>query len=51
MTSVVLRFPEDRLASFTCSFGAADVSSYLTTATVKSLNGNPQQTELSPVHR
>ena len=30
---------------------AADVSSYLTTATVKSLNGNPQQTELSPVHR
>lgn len=28
MTSAILRFPEDRLASFTCSFGAADVSSY-----------------------
>jgi predicted dehydrogenase len=27
-TSVVMRFPKDRLASFTCSFGAADVSSY-----------------------
>jgi predicted dehydrogenase len=28
MTSVVMRFPEDRLATFTCSFGAADVSRY-----------------------
>jgi predicted dehydrogenase len=28
MTSAVLRFPGERLASFTCSFGAADVSSY-----------------------
>lgn len=28
MTSVVLRFPGERLASFTCSFGAADVSRY-----------------------
>jgi predicted dehydrogenase len=27
-TSVLLRFPGQRLASFTCSFGAADVSSY-----------------------
>lgn len=26
--SVVMRFPEERLATFTCSFGAADVSSY-----------------------
>ena len=26
--SAVLRFPHDRLASFTCSFGAADVSEY-----------------------
>jgi glucose-fructose oxidoreductase len=28
MTSAVLRFPKERLASFTCSFGAADVSAY-----------------------
>lgn len=28
MASVVLRFPDDRLANFTCSFGAADVSRY-----------------------
>ena len=28
MSSAVLRFPRDRLASFTCSFGAADVSAY-----------------------
>ena len=28
MTSVVMRFPGDRLATFTCSFGAADHSSY-----------------------
>jgi glucose-fructose oxidoreductase len=28
MTSVLLRFPGDRLATFTCSFGAADVSAY-----------------------
>jgi len=28
MTGALLRFPDERLASFTCSFGAADVSSY-----------------------
>jgi len=28
MTSVVMRFPGERLATFTCSFGAADVSRY-----------------------
>jgi len=28
MTSAILRFPDERLANFTCSFGAADVSSY-----------------------
>ena len=28
MTSVLLRFPGDRLATFICSFGATDVSSY-----------------------
>lgn len=28
MASVTLRFPHDRLASFTCSFGAADASAF-----------------------
>jgi glucose-fructose oxidoreductase len=28
MTSAVLRFPQDRLAAFTCSFGAADAGWY-----------------------
>ena len=28
MTAAVLRFPKDRIASFTTSFGAADVASY-----------------------
>jgi predicted dehydrogenase len=28
MLSVVMRFPEERLASFTCSFGATDISRY-----------------------
>jgi predicted dehydrogenase len=28
MTGALLRFPDERLASFTCSFGAADVSAY-----------------------
>jgi glucose-fructose oxidoreductase len=28
MTSVILRFPKDRLATFTCSFGTASANSY-----------------------
>ncbi|MET0556675.1 MAG: Gfo/Idh/MocA family oxidoreductase [Vicinamibacteria bacterium] len=28
MTSCILRFPEERLATFTCSFGAAEASNY-----------------------
>ncbi len=28
MTSAIMRFSGDRMATFTCSFGAADVSSY-----------------------
>lgn len=28
MASVVMRFPEERLATFSCSFGAADTSAY-----------------------
>jgi hypothetical protein len=28
MMSVTLRFPDERLATFTCSFGAADIGRY-----------------------
>jgi glucose-fructose oxidoreductase len=41
MTSAVLRFPRDRLASFTCSFGAADVSSYRVIGTTGDLRLEP----------
>ena len=41
MTSVVMRFPEDRLATFTCSFGAADISRYKLIGTKGSLTADP----------
>jgi glucose-fructose oxidoreductase len=41
MASAVLRFPEDRLASFTVSFGAADVSAYEVVGTEGSLRMDP----------
>jgi predicted dehydrogenase len=41
MTSVVLRFPEDKLASFTCSFGAADISRYTVIGTKGLLTADP----------
>ncbi len=37
MTSVILRFPGDRLATFTCSFGAARISTYQVIGTKGSL--------------
>jgi predicted dehydrogenase len=37
MTSVLMRFPEERLATFICSFGAADVSRYTLIGTKGSL--------------
>ncbi len=37
MASVMLRFPEDRLAMFTCSFGATDVSAYQVVGTTGEL--------------
>jgi glucose-fructose oxidoreductase len=37
----VLRFPEDRLATFTCSFGAADVSQYTVVGTKGTLRLDP----------
>jgi len=41
MTSAVMRFPGDRLASFTCSLGAADVSEYHVVGTKGSLRVEP----------
>jgi predicted dehydrogenase len=41
MTSVVMRFPEERIAAFTCSFGAADVSRYTLIGTKGSLMSDP----------
>lgn len=41
MASAILRFPGERLASFTCSFGAADVSAYRIVGTEGSLLVEP----------
>jgi predicted dehydrogenase len=41
MVSATMRFPGDRLASFTCSFGAADVSSYRLVGTKGDLKLDP----------
>jgi len=41
MTSVVMRFPEERIATFTCSFGATDVSRYMLIGTKGLLVSDP----------
>jgi predicted dehydrogenase len=41
MTSAVLRFPGDRLATFTCSFGSADISAYEVVGTRGELRVEP----------
>jgi glucose-fructose oxidoreductase len=41
MVSVIMRFPRERLATFTCSFGAADVSSYRVIGTKGDLRVEP----------
>jgi predicted dehydrogenase len=41
MTSVVLRFPADRMATFTASFGAADIGRYTLTGTKGTLTADP----------
>jgi predicted dehydrogenase len=41
MTGALLRFPNDRLASFTCSFGAADRSEYEVVGTKGNLRMDP----------
>lgn len=44
MTSAILRFPNERLASFTCSFGAAKVSTYQVVGTEGDLRVEPAYT-------
>src|ERR1051325_4932885 len=41
MASVIMRFPGERLASFTCSFGSADVSRYSLIGTKGMLTAEP----------
>jgi glucose-fructose oxidoreductase len=41
MTSVIMEFPGDRLATFTCSFGAADISRYTLVGTKGTLTADP----------
>lgn len=41
MTSAILRFPEERLATFVCSFGAASTSTYQVIGTKGDLRLNP----------
>jgi glucose-fructose oxidoreductase len=41
MTTALMRFPGDRFASFTCSFGSADVSSYRIVGTEGDLELDP----------
>jgi glucose-fructose oxidoreductase len=41
MVSVIMRFPQDRLASFTCSFGAVDISRYTLIGTKGKLTYEP----------
>ena len=41
MASVTLRFPEERLATFTCSFGAADIGRYSLFGTKGMLEADP----------
>jgi predicted dehydrogenase len=41
MVSAVMRFPQERIATFTCSFGAADVSRYTLNGTEGLLTADP----------
>jgi predicted dehydrogenase len=50
-TSVLLRFPGDRLASFTCSFGASDASMYRLVGTKGSLELDPAYDYSEPLEQ
>jgi predicted dehydrogenase len=47
--AAVLRFPDDRLASFTVSFGAADVARYSVAGTKATLTLDPAYSHSSPI--
>jgi predicted dehydrogenase len=47
--AAVLRFPDDRLASFTVSFGSADVARYTVLGTKASLTLDPAYTHSAPI--
>src|SRR6185312_13904772 len=49
MMSVSLRFPEERLATFTCSFGAADIGRYSLVGTKGSLTADPAYEYVSAI--
>jgi predicted dehydrogenase len=49
MATVVMRFPKDRLASFTCSFGAADISRYTLVGTKGVLTADPAYEYAEPI--
>ena len=49
MTAALLHFPGDRLASFVCSFGAADVSSYDLLGTKGSVRVDPAYEYVGPL--
>ena len=51
MTSVVMRFPDERLATFTCSFGAADISRYTLVGTKGVLTADPAYEHASGIKR
>jgi glucose-fructose oxidoreductase len=47
--SAILRFPGDRIATFTCSFGAADVSAYRLVGTRGSVRVEPAYEYVEPL--
>ena len=49
MTAALLRFPNDRLATFVCSFGAADVSAYDIVGTKGSIRVDPAYEYVGPL--
>lgn len=51
MASVVMRFPKERLASFTCSFGAADIGRYSLIGTKGVLRFDPAYEYAMPLRQ
>jgi glucose-fructose oxidoreductase len=50
MVSVLLRFPGDRLATFTCSFGAHHIGEYRLVGTEAILHAEPAYSYVDPMH-